>query len=136
MSVDTFIHKNLSKECWTASDLLEMGPAWRMMVHRPSSKLLITFIDVAGTTIIVEWWWWCDSTEEKPLTTFGISFFFFLSKHSLPILILMSRFDSSDEKLKWWRRFLSRLDESYDDKRELKTKLKFIKTVILYQTIN
>lgn len=47
----------------------------------------------------------------------------------------MSRFDSSDEKLKWWRRFLSRLDESYDDKRELKTKLKFIKTVILYQTI-
>lgn len=63
-------------------------------------------------------------------------FFFFLSKHSLPILILMSRFDSSDEKLKWWRRFLSRLDESYDDKRELKTKLKFIKTVILYQTIN
>lgn len=62
--------------------------------------------------------------------------FFFLSKHSLPILILMSRFDSSDEKLKWWRRFLSRLDESYDDKRELKTKLKFIKTVILYQTTN
>lgn len=48
----------------------------------------------------------------------------------------MSRFDSSDEKLKWWRRFLSRLDESYDDKRELKTKLKFIKTVILYQTTN
>lgn len=48
----------------------------------------------------------------------------------------MSRFDSSDEKLKWWRRFLSRLDESYDDKRELKTKLKFIKTVILYQTSN
>lgn len=27
-------------------------------------------------------------------------FFFFFSKHSLPILILMSRFDSSDEKLK------------------------------------
>lgn len=27
-------------------------------------------------------------------------FFFFFSKHSLPILILMSRFDSNDEKLK------------------------------------
>lgn len=35
----------------------------------------------------------------------------------------MSRFDSSDEKLKWWRRFLSRLDASYDDKRELKQNL-------------
>lgn len=30
----------------------------------------------------------------------GLAFFFSLSKHSLPILILMSRFDSSDEKLK------------------------------------
>lgn len=107
------------------------------LTHDGSQAILKTvnhLIDVAGTTIIVEWWW-CDSTEEKPLTTFGISFFFF-SKRSLPILILMSRFDSSDEKLKWRCRFLSRLDASYDDKRELKTKLKFIKTVIPYQTTN